>query len=134
MMLPTCTSGRVKALASTFIPRLDQPLLESLPIKFDDGAVRPDGAGTYARNVVTALVERDLHIGPFAAFFGKNLDAEIIVLMRGKQVVVPGDFAEENDGRRPGGEWLAGHLQFLGRNRLKALPCMNRKEKFTRSQ
>src|SRR5258708_19549788 len=115
MMLPTCTSGRVKALASTFIPRLDQPLLESLPIKFDDGAVRPDGAGTYARNVVTALVERDLHIGPFAAFFGKNLDAEIIVLMRGKQVVVPVDFAEENDALPPLPSTLPSPLHFPAR-------------------
>ena len=81
-----------------------------------------------ARKCTTSLFPLKKGISTSAvlpAFFGEDLDADVVVFVRGKPVVVPVDLTIENDGRRAGSQRFARHLQFFRRNRLKALARAN---------
>ena len=63
------------------------------------------------------LQHGDLHVGILAAFLGENLLADIVVLVGPHRItVVPIHLAVKSDGGRPGGFWIAGHLQLFRSN------------------
>src|SRR5579864_1781541 len=113
--------------------RLDDQLVKSTSIEADDAAVGFDGAGMDVDDTALILEKGDLNIGVLAALFGQNLDAEVNVLVSRETAVVAVDLPEKNNGRRSGSFGLAGHLQFLLRDRLK-VHCPGRRHKHGRGQ
>jgi hypothetical protein len=65
------------------------------------------------------LEERDLDIAVFTPLLSKNLDANVIVLVGRKTVIVAVDLAVEDDRGSSGGERFARHSEFFRIRRLK---------------
>src|SRR6202035_6194674 len=65
--------------------------------------------------------ERNLHIGVLTTLFGEDFDTEVVILVGSMFVVIAGHLEIEDDGGRSRSERLARHLEFVGRNGLKAL-------------
>jgi hypothetical protein len=71
-------------------------------------------------DVLVFLEKRDLDIGVLSAFFGENLDAEVVVFVGGPTVVVSVDLSVENDGGRARCLRLAFEGQLVCGGRLEA--------------
>jgi hypothetical protein len=52
--------------------------------------------------------------------FGQDLDPNVIVFMRSTPIVIPVYLPVQNNGGRSRRQWLARHLDLIGRNGLEA--------------
>src|SRR5690242_5173932 len=94
--------------------RFNDGIFKNLAVEFDNGAVRMNGARADAINGVLAFDKGDFHVAVFAAFFGQNLDSNVVVLGSADTTVVAVDLPVKIESRGHGGERFAGHLQFIG--------------------
>jgi hypothetical protein len=101
----------------------DNRFLEDFSVKFRNRSIRPDRAGMDANNIVHGIfIEGDFDIRILAPLFCEDLDAVVIILVRGAPIVVAVHLAVENDGGSARSLRLTRHLQFIWIDGLKTNP------------
>src|SRR5262249_55413609 len=69
--------------------------------------------------VALLLEERDVDVRVLAALFRQNLDADIVVFVRGETCVIAIHLPVQDDGRGAGRLRVSGHLELVLRYRLE---------------